>query len=140
MNLSDYLKSPGQTGFEQGQAANQAVGNPYAIGKNQSANSGMQRNPAMMYHGQGQAFAQRQASPLATAMSNAFANQGWLGQKAASNEGYTLNNLANMQQAFNINNNPAPQIMQNQFANQMYPWLARNFGLDGMMGSLFGGA
>ncbi len=124
-SLADVFYDPTAMGTSANQAASDisARTNPYMLNKNQPLNRGMARGLGPSMQQQGTAYAMRQAAPVQSRLQDQIGNSQWQLQKANANEGFGAQSLSNLFRAQNLNNDPTPGFVQQQYARQMMPFV-----------------
>lgn len=146
-SLSDVFYDPTAMGTSANQAASDisARTNPYMLNKHQGLNRGLARGLGPSMQQQGTAYAMRQAAPIQSQLQDQIGNSQWQLQKANANEGFGAQSLSNLFRAQNLNNDPTPGFVQQQYARQMMPFAGSMIGQIGgvnplsQLFSMFGG-
>ena len=145
--LSDVFYTPTNTASAGNQAANDIVArsNPYLINKAMGLNRGVSRGMWPSFQQQGTAMAARAAAPVRASMSDELNNAQYALQRQQANEGFGTQMLSNIFRNTNLNNDPTPGLLQQQYGMSMAPVAGQLFGQLGggnplqQLFSMFGG-
>lgn len=146
-SLSDVFYTPTNTASAGNQAANDIVArsNPYLINKAMGLNRGVSRGMWPSFQQQGTAMAARAAAPVRASMSDELNNAQYALQRQQANEGFGTQMLSNIFRNTNLNNDPTPGLLQQQYGMNMAPVAGQLFGQLGggnplqQLFSMFGG-